>query len=212
MFFVRKTLIISDMNATELIRKEIERLSAGEPFTPRTFLNYGTRAAVDQILSRLSKAGWITRVTRGVYVHPIENPYIGKVSPDPFKVAQAKANGAILQVNGAEAARHLELTTQVPTQPVFYTNGPSKRFRIENLTVVLKHVSQNKLALANRPAGLALSALFYLGKREVTPTVIETIRKKLSPQEFHALKSATRVMPAWMAEVFLQYERRTQHA
>ena len=31
---------------------------------------------------------------------------------------------SIVQVYGAEAARRLELTTQVPTQPVFSTSGP----------------------------------------------------------------------------------------
>jgi len=42
--------------------------------------------------------------------------------PEPSKVAQAiaRAHGETVQVQGAEAARLLGLTTQMPLQAVFY--------------------------------------------------------------------------------------------
>jgi hypothetical protein len=62
------------MNTTiktaELIRQRIEAMPIGEPFTPTALLECGTRASVDQTLSRLVKAGSIERVTRGVFVRP----------------------------------------------------------------------------------------------------------------------------------------------
>ncbi|MBI4454585.1 MAG: type IV toxin-antitoxin system AbiEi family antitoxin domain-containing protein [Acidobacteria bacterium] len=202
-------IIISDM--TEHILKRPK----GELFTAREFLGLGTRAAVDQALSRLAKSGLIVRVTRGVYMRPKESPYVGTIMPEPFKIAEAvvKASGATVQINGAGAALRLGLTTQVPTQPVFYTDGPSRRLQMGKLQIVLRRVSPRKLELGNRPAGLALLALWYLGKNEVTPAVIGSIRKKLRPKEFKELKSATNVMPGWMADTFLQYIRAgAQHA
>lgn len=184
-------------------------MPVGEPFTPSVLLNCGPRTSVDQALSRLVKAGAVERVTRGVYVRPEVSRYVGKVMPEPFKVAEAiaKSTGSVVQVHGAEAARRLELTTQVPTQPVFSTSGPSKRIHVGKLEIRLQHVCQRKLLLAGPPAGLALAALWFLGKSEVTATTIEKIRRKLSPVEFEALKSASNSMPSWMSAAVSQHER-----
>ncbi len=196
-------------NTTELIRQHINKLPAGEPFTPTAFLEYGTRTSVDQTLSRLIKAGTIMRVTRGVFVRPEISRFVGNVMPEPIKVAEtiAKTTGSIVQVHGAEAARQLELTTRMPTQPVFSTSGPSKRIRVGKMEIRLQHVSHRQLKLAGRPAGLALAAMWYLGKHEVTPSLIEKIRRKLSTAEFEALKAAASSMPAWMSDAIFRHER-----
>lgn len=196
------------MKTAEQIRQHIEKVPPGEPFTPVSLLAFGSRAAVDQTLSRLVGAGFLTRVTRGVFVRAKSSRYVGQVMPHPARVAEAvaRATGAVVQVHGAEAARQFELTTQVPTQAVFYTSGSSKRFKMGNLEVVLKHVSTRKLALAGRPAGVALTALWYLGKEQVTSAVVEKIRTKLAASEYEALKSAAACMPAWMTEALRRAE------
>ena len=126
--------------------------------------------------------------------------------------AVAKTTGAVVRVHGAEAARRLELTTQVPTQSVFVTSGPSKRIRVGKMEIHLRHICQRKLALAGRPAGLALAAMWYLGKKEVTPALVEKIRRKLGSSEFEVLKSAINSMPAWMSEAIFRNERTAVHA
>lgn len=202
------------MKVANAIRQHIENIPFGEPFTPTAFLEFGARASVDQTLSRLAKAGQILRIARGVYVRPKESRYIGKVLPEPFKIAEAiaRTTGATVQVHGAEAARRLEISTQVPTQPVFCTSGPNRRFRVGNLEIRLKHTSPRKLALAGQPAGLALAAFWYLGRQGLTESVIESIRKKLPPSEFEALKSAAPSMPAWMIDALHRHERHALRA
>jgi hypothetical protein len=195
--------------AAALIRRRIEAIPIGQPFTPGAFLECGTRASVDQTLSRLVKAGTIARVSRGVFVRPEVSRFVGTVSPSPQKVAEtvAMTTGSIVQLHGAEAARRLELTTQVPTQSVFVTSGPSKRIRVGEMEIRLQHVCQRKLALAGRPAGLALAAMWYLGKTQVTPALVEKIRHKLGSSEFEVLKSAVGSMPAWMSDAIYRSER-----
>jgi hypothetical protein len=218
LLFVRNSHIFSYMSTitktAELIRQRIKGMPGGEPFTPTDFLECGTRASVDQTLSRLVKAGAIERVTRGVFVRPEVSRFVSKVMPEPLKVAEtiAKTTGSIIQVHGAEAARRLELTTQVPTQSVFSTSGPSKRIRVGKMEIRLQHVCQRKLTLAGRPAGLALAAMWYLGKAEVTPSLIEKIRRKLSSSEFEALKSVTSSMPAWMSDAIFRHGRAALNA
>jgi hypothetical protein len=195
------------MNTNQAIRKRIMNAPRGEPFATIKFLGSGKRAAVDQAISRLVKAGEITRIARGIFVRPEKNKYLGTVMPDPIKVAKlvAQNTGSTIQVHGAEAAYRLSLTTQIPTQLVFYTSGSSRHFQLGNLSITLKHISPRKLLLAGRPAGLAFTALWYLGKQQVTIKTIEAIQKKLSILEFEALQSIISSMPGWMADVFIEF-------
>jgi hypothetical protein len=200
------------MSTTEAIRNRILRIKKGEPFTNARFLRLGARAAVDKALSRFVEEGSIQRVARGVFVRPRQSRFVGNVMPDTQQVVAviARDHGETIQVHGAEAARRFKLTTQTPTMPVYYTSGPSRELRIGNLTVTLKHVSQRKLLLAGKRPGLALSALWYLGKEAVNVEVLEAIRKGLSTEEFETLKRTD--MPAWMSDALHQYGKDAKRA
>jgi hypothetical protein len=200
------------MSIAETIRKRLLQIRRGEPFTNTRFFKLGSRASVDKTLSRLVHDGVLTRITRGVFVRPKENRFIGDVMPDVSKIVEviAKDHGETLQVHGAEAARRFKLSTQVPTIPVYYTNGPTREIKIGNLIVKLRHASNRKLLLAGKRPGLALSALWYLGKNNVNPNVINTIRLGLTAEEFEALKNAD--IPVWMASALEQYDKKRAHS
>lgn len=90
------------LNTAELIRQRIAGMPVGEPFASAAFLNCGTRASVDQTLSRLVKAGDIERVARGVFVRPEVSRFVGKVMPvtcplQPYQSVGERSRG--LQVN-----------------------------------------------------------------------------------------------------------------
>lgn len=197
------------MKTATAIQEAISNTSLGQPFTTKEFLRYGNRAAVDQALSRLVASGEIVRIRRGVFVRPEHNRFLGEVLPEPYEVATviAKSSGAVIAVNPAEAARRLELTTQVPTRPVYFTSGPNSRFRLGRLEVEMKHVSPRKLALAGRRSGLAILALRYLGKELVNHETIQSIENKMSPEEFSEFEQSLSSMPTWMADKVQGYSR-----
>lgn len=189
------------MSIAKALRSAISAIPAGEVFVPRQLLTLGSRTSIDQSLTRLTRSGGVVRLARGIYVRPKINKYVGPVTPEPGSIAAslAKADGAKIQVNGAEAARRLELTTQVPTQPVYYTTGPSRQIDVGRLRIRLKHASPRRFALEG-PAGLALSALRHVGRRRVTPEIIARVKRQLRPEEFEALRKAVTAMPTWLAE------------
>lgn len=201
------------MTIAEQIRQRIESIPIGEPFTTASLLTLGTRASVDQNLRRLAQSGYIASVGRGVYVRPKMSRYVGAVMPEPFKIAEAIASstGAIVQLHGAEAARQFGLTTQVPTQPVYLTTGPTRHLKVGNMVITLKHTSPRKLSLPGRP-GLALAALLHLSKEGVTNAAIETVRRQLKPEEFETLRKATGIMPAWLSNWFIRHRRDASRA
>lgn len=195
------------MPTAQIIRKHIVRIRRGEPFTNTRFLKLGSRASVDKTLSRLVDEGVTQRIVRGVFVRPKESRFVGKVTPDVSKIIEviAKDHGEIIQVHGAEAARRFKLVTQVPTTPVFDTSGPTRELKIGNLKVSLRHVSHRKLLLAGKRSGLALSALWYLGKNSVNSKVIRTIKAALSVKEFEILIKTD--MPGWMENAFKVHQK-----
>lgn len=200
------------MSTTQKVQQYVQKTPRGKPFTTAKLMGYGARAAVDQALSRLASSGKIVRLTRGVYVRPEENRFVGQVLPEPYKVAEtiAKRTNETIQVSGAEAARQFGLSTQVPAQPVFLTTGQSRRFNIGSLEITLKHVSRKKIPLSETKIGLAILALWYLGKVQVTPETIGKIEKKLTAHEFEKFTSSTEYMPAWMSNVVLQYKNKKE--
>lgn len=197
------------MSMTQAIRELIALQPTGEPFTPSLFAAVGSRASIDQALTRFCKSGHIERIGHGLYIVPGINRFGLKVMPSAEVVARtvAKAEGAQIEIHGAEAARRFGLTTQMPVQPVFYTSGTTRHIQLGNMTLRLQHVAARKLVLAGRPAGQALSALWYLGKHQVSLETIAHIDEKLPVEEFRALCDAKSAMPFWMAEVLNQYEK-----
>lgn len=188
------------MSVIESIKQRVQRIPRGEPFTSTRFLKLGSRSAVDKALSRLVEEGVIERVLRGVFVRPKQSRFVENVMPDMSRVIDviAKDRGETVQVHGAEAARRFKLSTQMPTMPVYYTNGPSREVRVGNLKAKLIHTSsQRRLQHAGKKPGQALSALWYLGKGNINEEVVRRIRQGLSAEEFETLRTSR--MPAWMA-------------
>jgi len=185
------------------VRAHVLGVAPGEPFSVRELLALGSRASVDQALSRMARNGEIERVARGLYARPRVNETLGRTIPvEPEKVvaAIARASGAKLNVHGAEAARRFGLTTQVPMRQVYTTSGRSRRVHLRTGDVTLLHAAPSRMELAGTPAGEALSALLYLGKKEVTPAVVERVKSALPKAEFARLRSATTSMPAWLSD------------
>ena len=191
------------MSTAKAVRAAIRKLPRGRPFTGAHFLKLGTRGAVDRTLSRLAADGEIRRLAHGVFVRPRISRFVGAVVPDLHEVVKAiaRGNGETLQIHGAEAARRFRLSTQVPTAPVFHTSGSTRTIRIAGTAVRMVHTAnRRRLQFAGEPTGAAISALWYLGKDNVTPETVATIEAALGPAEFEKLRSAD--MPAWMQKAF----------
>src|SRR5260370_8129664 len=114
------------------VLKRLKAASPGAAFTPKAFGDLGNRAAVDQALSRLTKAGKIRRISRGVYDIPKNHPTLGPLSPDPDAVARPIADqpGYPLQPTPARAANTQDLSSQFPAQFLYLINANSPQITV----------------------------------------------------------------------------------
>ena len=182
------------------ILSQAQSLPEGGLLSPKEFLHLGSRAAIDQTLSRLAREGKLLRVSRGAYSLPVQGRF-GVRPPSTEAVVEAieSTSGETVVASGAAEANALGLTTQVPTREVFLTSGPSRRLKLGNREVELKHGNRWQMLLGKRPAGKAIRALIWLGP-EQAPMVLEVLRSKLPSQEWEAMRQARAGLPSWMAK------------
>lgn len=186
------------MSVAQAISNRIKHMQKGKPFAGALFVDAGPRASVDKTLSRLVQAGALERVTRGVYMRPKVSPFSGRVRPNPLKVMEVitKSHGETVQIHGAEAVRQLGLSTQMQVRPTFYTSGTTRELRVGNAVVRLQHAPKHRLQHAGTPAGVALTALHYIGKENLSADVVGQITQALSHKELAKLQNCK--MPQWM--------------
>lgn len=190
------------------ITKKISHIEKGKPFSTAIFSSLGTRSSIDKTVSRLAKSGNIERVARGVYIRPLYNRIIGSIKPSADEVVKSKlkAKGEIIQSHGAEALRFFKISTQAPLIKVYYTNSSSREINVEGIKVKLIHTNdKRKLAHADTNIGLALSALWYLGKEQVNNNIIKKIHTILTNDEFTKLLNTP--MPIWMSQALATYQK-----
>jgi hypothetical protein len=152
----------------------------GVPVAAKELLHLGTRADVDQTLSRLVRRGSLIRVDRGLYVRPVMGRF-GVRPPEPAKVVQAIAEqcGENAVPHGAAAANKLGLTTQVPVREAYRTSGTTRQWKSGNHVVELRHAPAWQLARPGRTAGALVRALVWLGPEQASQA-IEPVRGKIA--------------------------------
>ena len=172
----------------------------GTLLCPNALLHLGTRAAVDQALSRLARKGNLMRVCQGMYVRPTQTQF-GPCPPPIEKVIESFSSmwGETIVPCGGALANALGLTTQVPVRSVYLTSGRSRSLKFGNLVVELRHAPRWQLVAPYRPAGDAVRALAWLGPEEIEEN-LGSLNGRLSPQDLDELAAARAVMPAWIAE------------
>lgn len=181
------------------VMKRVRASGRGSVFTPSDFLSVAVRSSVDQALSRLVKGGQLRRLARGLYDYPKLHPKLGALSPAPDDVAQALARetGSRVQIAGARAANALGLSTQVPAQSTYLTDGPSRRVVLGKRVVDLRHASPKHLIAPGSPAGTVVQALRHVGPVRAAD-VAQIAARRLSPSDKKTLASTAVQAPAWM--------------
>lgn len=187
-------------SVSDRILTRVRARGRGTVFTPSDVIDCGSRAAVDQALSRLAKRGVIRRIGHGLYDYPRVSERLGVRSPNPDAVAKALAaeTGSRVQPAGARAANAIGLSDQVAARAVYLTDGPTRKVRIGRQVVELRPASPRNLVGAGTTAGLVIQALRYLGRERVDDRVVQHLRRTLSVEDKRLLAREAHKAPTWM--------------
>jgi predicted transcriptional regulator of viral defense system len=164
-----------------------------------------------ELLSRLSRAGMIAQVRRGLYLVPERLPLGGRWSPDEGLALNAlfDAQKGRYQVCGPNAFNRYGFDEQVPTRVYVYNNREWGERRIGSVALTLIKVADRRLGdteevkttegsrvIYSSRARTLLDAVYDWARFNTLPRAYEWIRKELK---------AKRVAPADLVAVTLKY-------
>jgi hypothetical protein len=192
--------------AADRVIKRVRGKGRGWVFTPKDFLDLGTRASVDVALSRLAQQGHIRRIGRGLYDYPKVHAKLGALTPDTDTIAKAVASqsGNKISTSGAQTANLMGISNQVPARASYVTSGPSRVKKVAGRTIAFKRSRAPILDNATPDANAVLQLLSYLGKAQLDDEVIQRCADQLNLQDIKALKKAQAAMPGWMSDAVLK--------
>jgi Family of unknown function (DUF6088) len=174
-------------------------------FTPKDFLDLGSRAAIDRALSRLVLAGKLRRIGRGLYDFPRQSKILQGEAPaslDATVQAISRRDQIRVMPNGIVFANDLGLTNAVPAKPSYISSGRTKTVLVGNRKVYLQHVSQKVIAWTDRPGGQFVAAVLWLDKAIASaPDMIDLMRVKLADDVKQDLLQDLDLLPGWMASI-----------
>ncbi len=188
----------------------------GHVFTPKDFLDIATHETVRKALSRLTDAGTIRRLMRGVYEYPSHSKLLrGSSPPDPDAIARAiaRTHGWSILPEGNTALNLLGLSTQVPARWQYFTDGPTKTFEWDGGILVFKHRAVKETSSLSYKTGLLTQALKTLGPTNINEQTIDALLKKFSSDDLNRAFREARYVTSWVYEVIknLASLKETQH-
>lgn len=168
------------------IYDRIKTTGHDEAYIVNDFLDLGDYHAVRKALLRLEEAGKIRKIGRGVYYDPRYSQLIDEFeAPSPNKVAEAlsrKFNWTIAPC-GNTALNRLGLSTQVPAQWSYISDGPYYKFQIGSIAIEFKRRNNREISKVSRQTATIIQALKAIGKDNVTDKHLDIIKRRLSANE-----------------------------
>ena len=188
----------------EKIKSDIQLGNKGKIVLPSDFeIKYGVENTKKSLL-RLTNEGFLERLARGIYLYPERDELLGVLYPDIETIAEeiALRDNARIIPTGLQALNLLGLSTQVPLNVVFLTDGSPRTIKIGKRKIKFKKASPKNLAAKGRLSGLAIQALKEIGKEKVTKEEIAKIKEQLKKEEPELLYHDMKLAPSWIANIF----------
>ena len=197
------------ISAKDKIINRIQQLLPGSILFAQDFLSDGSSEAIRQQLTRLVKAGVLKRLSQGIYLIPKKLGSHGLLLPNAEEVASALARRDKTRIipTGEVALSKLGLSTQVPLNYVYLTDGPSRVINIEETegktgyTITFKHASPKNFALRGKISGQVIQALKAIGEKNLTEEVLDKIQSLIMRENMDDLNHDLTIAPAWISKL-----------
>lgn len=156
-----------DQSAHNKIYNKITKHKRGVVLFPSDFSELGSVDAIKMSLSRLEKEKILERLAHGIYLYPKKHPVYGNLYPSTEEIAEqiARRDHAHIIPTGSAALHKLRLTTQIPMNIVYLTDGAPRKIRVGKQKITFKAAVAKKFATKGKISTLAIQALQELGQK-----------------------------------------------
>lgn len=175
----------------------------GWSFSQVDFAAIGSRDAIDKALERLEKKGTIRRVLRGIYDYPRYSELLQRsLGPDIYQVSRALARkfGWRIQPDGASSLNLMGVSTQVPAQYVFQSDGPTRVYEIGKTKLRFVRKTTKEMNFQCHESAVITHGLKSLGEQNIDDATIKKIRKWLPENRRAKVLHDSRRVTGWVYE------------
>ncbi len=172
----------------------VEQAEEGTIFIPDDFTTCGTPDAVRSGLSRLCRNGKLYRFAKGIYYIPLYDKWDGTLrepSLDAIALKIAQRDNARIIPTGAYALNKLGLSTQVPANIIYITDGSARQVKFgENKSITFRHSNDlGNFAYQSQLMQLVVLAMREIGEKTITDAqkgiIKSMITEHVSEQDFN---------------------------
>lgn len=202
----QETLNIMTKSIDTLIINKIKKARGGTLFFIEDFLSFGNSKAISKALQRLVENEELSRVARGMYARLQQDPLLGAINPSTEDIAKAIArrDKATIVPTGSLALNALGLSTQVPLNVVYLTDGSARKIDLGKRKIIFKKTSPKNLAAIGPISKLAIQALKEIGKDNLKEREKEIILEHLRKEDPYKLEHDIRMAPEWIRVIMRQ--------
>lgn len=214
--FCRKNIVYLRQNRSDnqmqslenRIITSISKRGRGAIVTPLDYAAYGDSKAVQKAFERLTASQKLIRVARGIYCYPKIDRVLGLgvLYPTLEEIAAviARRDKAKIVPTGVYALNKLGLSTQLPMNVVYLTDGSPRKVRLKGERgIQFKHTAKKNLAFKNEFAMLLTFALREIGEDNLPPEQLDQVRELIKSVPFDTIKKDFALIPAWIRKIIL---------
>lgn len=182
------------------IRNRIVQGGEGRLYVVGDFAELNNDALVTRVLSRLEKEKLLIRLSQGVYLYPNQNRYgVHKPSIDVIAKAIAEKDKTRIIPSGLTALNVLGLSTQVPMNALYLTNGTPRIVTVGNRKIVFKKSVPRNFSYQSELFPLVVSAMKEMGEENINDDVVHKLKKILAKETNQELiRQDFLIAPQWI--------------
>ena len=131
---------MAEISIHKKIENRIKEKGKGAILFPTDFLDLGGTEVTKKVLLRLEEKGFLKRLAFGIYLYPKQSKLLGTLTPTLEEIAKAIAqrDAARIVPTGIYALNRLGLSTQVPLNAVYLTDGAARKVKVGNRNILFK--------------------------------------------------------------------------
>lgn len=190
-------------NIEKQVLARMKRAGRGTLFFPENFASLASTAAIRKALQRLTENKEIVRVAHGIYTIPEIDTLLGPIAPsiEAIAVAIAKRDKATIVPTGVYALNRLGLSTQVPLNIIYLTDGAARKVKIGKQSIKFKKTTPKNLLAKGPISSLVIQALRAIGKDKVGKQELDKVCDLLKKERIQNLQHDIKLAPAWIADI-----------
>ncbi|MCF6357587.1 MAG: DUF6088 family protein [Draconibacterium sp.] len=195
------------MIVSNKIEKIITKSKKGKLIFIADFFQHGNYDAVRKSLQRLVNKKTITRISKGIYFYPKIDNTFGVLYPTVEEIGKAiaKRDKARIIPTGAYSQHLLGLSTQVPMNVVYLTDGSARKIKIGNQTIIFKKTSPKNLSSESKLSSLIIQALKSKKENNITQTEKQKLTEIIKQSsDAKKIKNDIQNAPVWIRKIVLQ--------